>query len=114
MNQVALVGNITGDPHLRYTQSGKAVANFTLAVSHRTKANGQWQDVTDGFFTITCWNSLADNVAVSLKKGCRTVVIGKLSQRTSTPRVRSARRWKSWRLTLLPTSPSRPHRSRRR
>ena len=81
MNQVALVGNITDDPTLRYTQSGKAVANFTLAVSHRTKTNGQWQDVNDGFFTVTCWNSLADNVAASLKKGCRTVVVGKLTQR---------------------------------
>ena len=82
MNQVALVGNITDDPELRYTQSGKAVANFTLAVSHRTKKDGQWQDVTDGFFTVTCWNSLADNVAASLKKGCRTLVAGKLIQRS--------------------------------
>ncbi len=82
MNQVALVGNITDDPTLRYTQSGKAVANFTLAVSHRSKANGVWKDVTDGFFTVTCWNGLADNVAASLKKGCRTVVIGKLTQRS--------------------------------
>jgi single stranded DNA-binding protein len=49
MNQVALVGNITDDPELRYTQSGKAVANFTIAVSHRSKTNGQWNDVTDGF-----------------------------------------------------------------
>lgn len=82
MNQVVLVGNLTDDPALRYTQSGKAVANFTLAVSHRARSNGQWQDVTDGFFTVTCWNALADNVAASLKKGCRTMVSGKLIQRT--------------------------------
>ena len=82
MNQVALVGNLTDDPALRYTQSGKAVANFTLAVSHGSKHNGQWQDVTDGFFTATCWNSLADNVAASFKKGSRAVVAGKLTQRT--------------------------------
>ena len=49
MNQVALVGNITDDPELRYTQSGAALAGFTVAVSHRSKHNGQWQDVTDGF-----------------------------------------------------------------
>jgi len=82
MNQVALVGNITVDPQLRYAQSGKAVANFTVAVSHRTKNNGQWQDITDGFFTVTCWNSLADNVAASLKKGSRVLVTGKLTQRS--------------------------------
>ena len=82
MNQVALVGNITDDPTLRYTQSGKAVANLTLAVSHRSKSNGEWQDVTDGFFTVTCWNSLAENVAASLKKGSRALVTGKLIQRS--------------------------------
>lgn len=82
MNHVVLVGNLTADPTLRYTQSGKAVANLTLAVSHRSKNNGEWQDVTDGFFTVTCWNSLADNVAKSLRKGARVVVSGKLIQRT--------------------------------
>ena len=50
MNQVALVGNITDDPELRYTQSGAALASFTVAVSHRSKHNGEWQDVNDGFF----------------------------------------------------------------
>jgi single-strand DNA-binding protein len=82
MNQVAVVGNTTDDPQLRYTQSGKSVCSFTVAVSHRTKNNGEWQDVTDGFFTVTCWNSLADNVAASLKKGPRVLVTGKLTQRS--------------------------------
>jgi len=82
MNQAVLVGNITDDPQLRYTQSGKAVANFTVAVSHRSKKDGEWQDVTDGFFTVTCWNSLADNVTASLKKGSRVLVTGKLIQRS--------------------------------
>ena len=53
MNQVALVGNITDDPELRYTQSGAALAGFTVTVSHRSKHNGQWQDVNDGFFRCT-------------------------------------------------------------
>ena len=48
MNQVALVGNITEDPELRYTQSGAALAGFTVAVGHRSKHNGEWQDVNDG------------------------------------------------------------------
>ncbi|MGH2753482.1 MAG: single-stranded DNA-binding protein [Actinomycetota bacterium] len=48
MNQVALVGNLTVDPELRYTQSGAALAGFTVAVSHRSKHNGERQDVNDG------------------------------------------------------------------
>ena len=82
MNQVALVGNITDDPELRYTQSGAALAGFTVAVSHRSKTNGEWQDVTDGFFRCTAWRSVAENAAKSLKKGQRVMVIGKLIQRS--------------------------------
>ena len=82
MNQVALVGNITDDPELRYTQSGAALANFTVAVSHRSKHNGEWQDVNDGFFRCTAWRSVAENAAKSLRKGARVFVAGKLVQRT--------------------------------
>lgn len=82
MNQVTLVGNLTEDPALRYTQSGKAVASLTVAVSHRERHNGTWQDVTDGFFTVSAWNGLADHVAKSLRKGSRVLVTGKLIQRT--------------------------------
>ena len=82
MNQVALVGNITDDPELRYTQSGAALASFTVAVSHRTKTNGEWQDVNDGFFRCTTWRSVAENAAQTLKKGMRVFVTGKLVQRT--------------------------------
>jgi hypothetical protein len=49
MNQVALVENITDDPELRYTKSGAALAGFTVAVSHRSKHNGEWQDVNVQF-----------------------------------------------------------------
>ena len=82
MNQVALVGNITDDPELRYTQSGAALANFTVAVSHRSKTNGEWQDVNDGFFRCTAWRSNAENAAQTLKKGMRVFVTGKLVQRS--------------------------------
>jgi len=81
MNQVALVGNITDDPELRYTQSGAALAGFTVAVSHRSKHNGEWQDVTDGFFRCTAWRSVAENASRTLKKGMRIFVTGKLVQR---------------------------------
>ncbi len=81
MNQVALVGNITDDPELRYTQSGAALAGFTVAVSHRSKHNGEWQDVHDGFFRCTAWRLVAENAAQTLHKGDRVMVIGKLVQR---------------------------------
>ena len=82
MNQVALVGNITDDPELRYTQSGAALAGFTVAVSHRSKHNGEWQDVNDGFFRCTAWRSVAENASRTLKKGMRVFVAGKLVQRS--------------------------------
>ena len=82
MNQVALVGNITDDPELRYTQSGAALAGFTVAVSHRSKHNGEWQDVNDGFFRCTAWRSVAENLSATLKKGMRVFVAGKLVQRS--------------------------------
>jgi single-strand DNA-binding protein len=81
VNQVTLVGNITDDPELRYTQSGAALAGFTVAVSHRSKHNGEWQDVNDGFFRCTAWRSVAENASRSLKRGARVFVAGKLVQR---------------------------------
>ncbi len=99
MNHVSIVGNLTADPVLRYTQSGKAVANVIVAVSHRSKANGQWNDVTDGFFTVSCWNALADNVAKSLKKGSRVLVTGKRPSGASRATARSVRPWRSRRIT---------------
>jgi single-strand DNA-binding protein len=82
MNQVALVGNVTDDPELRYTQSGAALAGFTVAVSHRSKHNGEWHDVNDGFFRCTAWRSVAENLSATLKKGMRIFVAGKLVQRS--------------------------------
>ncbi len=72
MNQVALVGNITDDPELRYTQSGAALAGFTVAVSHRSKHNGEWQDVNDGFFRCTAWRSVAENASRTPRKACES------------------------------------------
>ncbi|HYN37180.1 MAG TPA: single-stranded DNA-binding protein [Actinomycetota bacterium] len=80
MNQVALVGNITDDPELRYTQSGAALAGFPVAARHRSKTSGEWQDVNDGFFRCTAWRSVAENAAHTLKKGMRIFVAGKLVQ----------------------------------
>ena len=82
-NSVTIVGNVTDDPELRFTPSGQAVANFTVAVNKRFKNNaGEWEDRLDGFFRCSCWRDMAENVAESLKKGTRVVVTGRLQQRS--------------------------------
>ena len=118
MNQVALVGNITDDPELRDTQSGAALVGFTVAVSHRSKHNGEWQDVNDGFFRCTAWRSVAENAAHSLKKGMRfSWSAGSSSAAGRTTPATSARASRSRSLTsartfssLSPKSPSPPQR----
>jgi single-strand DNA-binding protein len=82
-NVITLVGNITDDPELRFTPSGAAVANFTVAVNRRQPGqNGGWEDKLDGFFRCSCWREMAENVAESLQKGTRVVVTGRLQQRS--------------------------------
>jgi len=82
-NTVTLVGNITEDPELRFTPSGRQVANFTVAVNRRFRNDsGQWEDKLDGFFRCSVWAGMAENVAESLVKGSRVVVVGRLQQRS--------------------------------
>jgi single-strand DNA-binding protein len=80
---VNLVGNLTREPELRYTGGGQPVASFGLAVNRRVqnKQTNDWQDQTS-FFDVTCFGTLAENVAGSLAKGARAVVTGRLEQRT--------------------------------
>lgn len=80
-NHVTLTGNLTRDPELRYTPSGAGVAQFGLAVNRRIKRGDSWEDETS-FFDVTCWNSLAENIAASVTKGARVVVEGRLQQDT--------------------------------
>lgn len=82
-NTVTLVGNITDDPELRFTPSGAPVANFTVAVNRRIRnQDGTWDDKLDGFFRCNCWRDMAENVAESLTKGARVMVVGRLQQRS--------------------------------
>lgn len=83
-NTVTLVGNVTDDPELRFTPSGQAVANFTVAVNRRYRdaQTNQWEDKLDGFFRCSCWREQAENVAESVTKGTRVVVVGRLQQRS--------------------------------
>jgi single-strand DNA-binding protein len=82
-NEVTLVGNVTRDPELKFTNGGQAVADFGVAYNTRKKtSSGDWEDGEPQFFDITCWGQLAENVAESITKGTRCVVVGRLEQRT--------------------------------
>jgi single-strand DNA-binding protein len=80
-NNVTLVGNITRDPELRFTQGGRAVAQFGLAVNRRYQVNNEWQEQTS-FFDVVAWAQLGENAASSLNKGARVIVTGRLEQRS--------------------------------
>ena len=80
-NHVTLVGNCTRDPELRYTTSGRGVASFGLAVNRRWQQNGEWQESVS-FHNVVAWGDLGENVAASLAKGSRTIVTGRLEQRS--------------------------------
>jgi single-strand DNA-binding protein len=81
---ITLVGNLTGDPELRFTPSGAAVANFTVASTPRTfdRQSNEWKDGETLFMRCAIWREAAENVAESLTKGTRVVVTGRLRSRS--------------------------------
>lgn len=81
---LTVVGNLTADPELRFTQNGAAVVSFTVASTPHTfdKASGEWKDGETLFMRCTAWRGMAENVAESLTRGTRVVVQGRLQQRT--------------------------------
>lgn len=82
--QITMVGNLTADPELRFTQSGAAVASFTVAStpSRYDKAQGKYVDGDALFLRCNVWRQMAENVAESLTRGTRVVVTGRLRQRS--------------------------------
>lgn len=81
LNSVNLIGNLTRDPELRYTQSGAPVANFTVALNRVwTDSNGEKREEAI-FVPVVCWRKQAETVSQYLKKGSRVVVEGRLTQR---------------------------------
>lgn len=82
-NNVTVTGNATREPELRFTPSGQAVANFGVAVNRRwqNRQTQEWEESVS-FFDITCWSTLAENVAESLAKGTRVTITGRLDQRS--------------------------------
>ena len=81
---ITLIGNLTGDPELRFTPSGAAVANFTVASTPRTfdRQTQEWKDGDAMFINCAAWRNLAENVAESLTKGSRVIVSGRLRSRS--------------------------------
>ena len=81
---ITVVGNLTGDPELRFTPSGAAVASFTVASTPRTldKATNEWKDGESLFLSCNVWRQAAENVAESLQRGMRVIVQGRLKQRS--------------------------------
>jgi single-strand DNA-binding protein len=80
---ITVVGNLTDDPELKFTPSGAAVANFTVASTPRTfdRQTNEWKDGDALFIRCAAWRQLAENVAESLQKGQRVVVTGALKIR---------------------------------
>ncbi|MYR07395.1 single-stranded DNA-binding protein [Gordonia sp. SID5947] len=81
---ITVVGNLTADPELRFTPSGAAVANFTVASTPRTfdRQTNEWKDGEALFLRCNIWRDAAENVTESLSKGTRVVVQGRLKQRS--------------------------------
>jgi len=81
---ITVIGNLTGDPELRFTPAGAAVANFTVASTPRQfdRQSNEWKDGDTLFMRCSIWREAAENVAESLTKGTRVIVSGRLVQRS--------------------------------
>lgn len=81
---ITVVGNLTSDPEMKYTQNGVAVANFTIASTPRNfdKTTDEYKDGDPLFLRASVWREFAEHVAGSLTKGSRVVAIGRLKQRS--------------------------------
>lgn len=81
---LTIVGSLTADAELRFTPSGAAVANFTIASNSRyfDKQSGEWKDNDALFMRCSIWRQAAENVAESLTKGTRVIAQGRLVQRS--------------------------------
>ena len=82
-NTTTITGNLTREPEIRYTKEGQATAQLGVAVNRRwqDRTTKEWQEATS-FFDVVCWRDLAENVALSLSKGMRVVVTGRIEQRS--------------------------------
>ena len=82
-NTTTITGNLTREPEIRYTKEGQATTQLGVAVNRRwqDRTTQEWQEATS-YFDVVCWRDLAENAALSLAKGMRVVVTGRLEQRS--------------------------------
>lgn len=80
-NTMTVVGNLTGEPELRYTQGGAAMLTGSIADNRRYQVNGEWKEETS-YINFVAWRDLAEHAAASITKGMRLVVTGRLQQRS--------------------------------
>lgn len=80
---ITVMGNVVADPELRFTASGAAVANFRIANTPRTfnRDTNEWKDGDPLFLGVSVWRQQAENVAESIRRGDRVIVVGRLTQR---------------------------------
>lgn len=78
---ITVVGNLTGDPELRFTSAGAAVANITVASTPRIYKDGEWVDGDPLYMRCIVWRKPAENLSESLRRGDRVIVTGRLRQR---------------------------------
>jgi single-strand DNA-binding protein len=81
---ITIIGNLVGDPELRYTPTGQAVATFRVASTPRymDRQTNEWKDGDSLFLSCNVWRQAAENVAESLTRGMRVIVSGRLRQRS--------------------------------
>ncbi|AXR74502.1 MULTISPECIES: single-stranded DNA-binding protein [Auritidibacter] len=103
---VTIIGNLTADPELRFTASGQAVANFTIAQTPRIydRQTNEWSDAETLFVRASIWREAAENVAESLTKGMRVVAQGRLKARSF--QTREGENRTNWELDVDEIGPS--------
>ena len=82
LNRCTFIGNLGKDPEIRYTGTGKAVANFSIAINESWKdADGQTQEKTE-WVNVVAWEKLAEIIQQYVKKGSKVYIEGKMQTRS--------------------------------
>ena len=82
MAHITVIGRLTGDPVLKNLGQNKQVTEFRVAVNHRYRNDQGWKEKEASYFSVECWDRLAENTQLTLKRGMPVVVIGRLEQST--------------------------------
>lgn len=102
-SSVNLNGRLTRDPELRFTNSGKAVAQFTVVTSRRFNNNGTWEDKDTSFWDCTAFGEMAENICEQLNKGSSVLVTGDMRQETWE---KDGQKKYAWRVLVADVGPS--------